>query len=305
VFQLGIKLLRGGHTKCQEKFLERFKEDNKNWIFQNIYQIIVDSLATIEFYYNYKEDSTIKSYEMILELKEYFICKEERRLSCQLLSHSFHFLQLLCENDNHAMKDYISYQLDKEDHVKYMSKNFIEVAQRILDGVFIVIWFNIHELERMPNPKFEAEVRANIFELPIFIFDFLNEVCQIPAEQNQLYLCRTDFLDFIKKLIVIRQTILQNEISHEPKDWNIFFNYEKKIITLLKSLLEQNSEEIANLIRKKIGKNEFVFFIEESFMHGGLRDTEKLRQMLTAMELNIYIENIVDVLIIKKILKNE
>jgi hypothetical protein len=32
----------------------KFKEDGKNWIFQNIYQIIFDSLATIEFYYHDK-----------------------------------------------------------------------------------------------------------------------------------------------------------------------------------------------------------------------------------------------------------
>jgi hypothetical protein len=44
------------------------------------------------------------------------------------------------------MKDYIYNQLDKEDHVKYMSINFIEVAQRILDRVLIVIEFNIYEL---------------------------------------------------------------------------------------------------------------------------------------------------------------
>lgn len=38
-------------------------------------------------------------------------------------------------------------QLDKDDHIKYMTKNFIEVAQRILDGVFIVIEFNIRGLK--------------------------------------------------------------------------------------------------------------------------------------------------------------
>jgi hypothetical protein len=117
-----------------------------------------------------------------------------------------------------------------------MSINFIEVAQRILDRVLIVIWFNIHEFERVGNQKFEREVRGNIFNLPIFILDFLIEVCQIPADQNQLFLCRTDFLNFIKKLIIIREAIKESEKNRE-KDWNIFFIYEKKIIILLKSLL--------------------------------------------------------------------
>lgn len=35
-----------------------------------------------------------------------------------------------------------------------MSKNFIELAQRILDGVLIVIEFNIQQLDKMPNIRF-------------------------------------------------------------------------------------------------------------------------------------------------------
>lgn len=238
-FSLGIKLLEGGHPTCQEKFLEKFKEDSKNWIFQNIYQIIFDSLATIEFYYHYKEDPTIKSYEMILELEEYYTCKEERKLACELLANAFRFLQLLCENNNHVLKEYVYNQLDKDDHIKYMTKNFIEVAQRILDGVFVVIEFNYRELRKMPNPRFEEEVTTNIFNLPNPILDFLIEVCQIPAEQNQLYLCRTDFLDFVKKLIDLRKIIKKDG---EQKASTTFFMFERKLIILLKSLLEQNSE---------------------------------------------------------------
>lgn len=43
-----------------------FREDSKNHIFQNIHSIMYDSLKTIEFYYMYEEDPTIKSYEMML-----------------------------------------------------------------------------------------------------------------------------------------------------------------------------------------------------------------------------------------------
>ena len=76
----------------------------------------------------------------------------------------------------------------------------------------------------MPNPRFEEEVRANIFHLPIYILDFLVEVCQIPAEQNQRYLCRTDFLDFVKKLIDLRKFIASHE-EYQNKDWSIFFMF--------------------------------------------------------------------------------
>lgn len=62
----------------------------------------------------------------------------------------------------------------------------------------------------MPDSRFEEEVRSNVYNLPIYILDFLIEVCQIPAEQNQLYLCRTDFLDFVKKLIDLRKNTLKH-----------------------------------------------------------------------------------------------
>ena len=49
-----------------------------------------------------------------------------------------------------------------------------------------------------------------MYNLPIYILDFLIEVCQIPAEQNQLYLCRTDFIDFVNKLIDLRKNTLKH-----------------------------------------------------------------------------------------------
>ena len=58
-------------------------------------------------------------------------------------------------------------------------------------------------------------------------------------------------------------------------------------------------------MRKKLGITEFQFFIEESFVHGGLQDIDKLKQMMGELQFNSYLENIVDVLIVKKILKIE
>lgn len=77
----------------------------------------------------------------------------------------------------------------------------------------------------MPNTRFEEEVRSNIFNLPVFILDFLIEVCQIPADQNQLYLCHTDFLDFIKKLITLRENTQTKYVNVLQKDWSIFFTF--------------------------------------------------------------------------------
>ena len=71
------------------------------------------------------------------------------------------------------MKEYVFNQTDKEDHIKYMTKNFIEDAQVILDGVFFILTHNIKELRNYPDIKFEQEIRDNIFCLPNFIIDFL------------------------------------------------------------------------------------------------------------------------------------
>ena len=103
------------------------------------------------------------------------------------------------------MKEYVFNQTDNEDHVKYMSKNFVEDACVILDGIFSILTHNVKELKNFPDPNFEKEMRDNIFCLPSFILDFLIEVCQIPAEQNQLYLCRSDFFDFLKDLMTVKE----------------------------------------------------------------------------------------------------
>lgn len=49
----------------------------------------------------------------------------ERRDSCNLISKIFRFLQLLCENNNKAMKSYIQNQIDTSLQVKYTSVSFI------------------------------------------------------------------------------------------------------------------------------------------------------------------------------------
>ena len=257
---LGIKLLEGGNSTTQQEFLQLFRLDGKNWIFQNLHSIINDCLRTIEFYYQYQEDPTIKSYEIMLEFEEVFTCKEERQLSCRLLRNTFQFLQLLCENDNHDMKEYIYNQLDREGHAKYMSRNFIEAAHTTMETLFSIIEYNIVELRDYPDAKFGEEIRENVFGLPTYILDFLIEVCQIPAEQNQVYLCRTDFFDLLARLIALKRDINEKKDSRDIfviEQENMFFTLERKLIILLRSLLESDNGEIIDLLRNKVGNPEF------------------------------------------------
>ena len=47
---LANRMLEQGHTRCQNKFLQHFRDDSKNWIFQNIHNMLYDARKTIEFY---------------------------------------------------------------------------------------------------------------------------------------------------------------------------------------------------------------------------------------------------------------
>lgn len=68
-------------------------------------------------------------------------------------------------------------------------------------------------------------------------------------------------------------------------------------------MLEQENPEIISIMNKKLSNKEFEYFINESLIHGGLEDIEKLKVLLLETKLNHHLETIVDVLIVKKILK--
>ena len=61
---------------------------------------------------------------------------------------------------------------------------------------------------------------------------------------------------------------------------NILFTYQRKMIILFRSLLEQENHEIISIMNKKLGNKEFEYFINESLLHGGLEDIEKLKVLL-------------------------
>ena len=52
------------------------------------------------------------------------------------------------------------------------------------------------------------------------------------------------------------------------------------MIILFRSLLEQENHEIISIMNKKLGNKEFEYFINESLLHGGLEDIEKLKVLL-------------------------
>ena len=59
---------------------------------------------------------------------------------------AFKFLQLLCENNNKYMKEYIQNQEDEDGRVKYTSINFIEEANKTLEEVMDILKSNLKEI---------------------------------------------------------------------------------------------------------------------------------------------------------------
>jgi hypothetical protein len=81
----------------------------------------------------------------------------------------------------------------------------------------------------------------------VFILDFLIEVCQYPAFKNQVFICNTDFFDNID---------LINELSALYSayydDSALMLTIERKIVILLRGLLEEKNKMIIESLMKKL-----------------------------------------------------
>jgi hypothetical protein len=98
------------------------------------------------------------------------------------------------------MKDYVFSQYDEQDKIKYLSVNFVHIAIELMYEVADVIESNVAVLNTTYQKELVKEVKDYLLPIPCSILDFLIEVCQIPAFQNQIYLCKTDFFKVISKV---------------------------------------------------------------------------------------------------------
>lgn len=84
-------------------------------------------------------------------------------------------------------------------------------------------------------------------------------MCQIPSQKNQVYLCRTNFLEIIKRIeecIADLEDRDEDRFSDQIKirengvEVSFFFVIQKKIIVLILSLLEPNDPFIKEILHK-------------------------------------------------------
>lgn len=173
------------------------KQDKKNDVFLNIQVLIRELGKTIENFNKIKSVGShgTSSFNFRL-IDDYDSFETESRvakrrhtveppgpheirlkaLSAMVFKRVFRFLQLLCENDHQANKKYFLEQVDDDNVKKINSINMIEQAT-----------FEIRKLFKIMS--------KDIVSLPLSVLDFINEINQIPCEDNQKTLCKTTFFE--------------------------------------------------------------------------------------------------------------
>ena len=132
----------------------------------------MDLLETIRFYYT-NENLISLDFHCIQSSYQFYQSKYERKVVCKLLCDVFRFLQLLCENNNRKMKDYVFSQYDEQDKIKYLSVNFVHIAIELIYEVVDVIESNVVVLNAAYQKELVKEVKDYLLPIPCSIMDFL------------------------------------------------------------------------------------------------------------------------------------
>lgn len=188
------------------------------------------------------------------------------------------------------MKKYVYSQTNEEGIVKYMTINFIEIAVNLMSE-FIKIVHQQLEGRILTG----MEIQSNLLDVVLFIQDFLIEVCQYPAIKNQVYLCNSDFFSIVKTISLYKK---------EEVDKKMIIAIERRIILLLRGLIEEQNESITRAISKKIEDSDFKALILSSLGAINVSKSVQLEEYLAIKEdsLTDELENVVDILIVCKVL---
>lgn len=174
ILLFGIAFLLGGNTTCQNAILKHMQEDGTNSLIINFTQMIrkfarmAYSCSKIK---KNKKNSASQKFEVnLIDTYNYFngvqmervhqFEEEDAKSKAQynlIMCRSFRFLQLLCENNNIEMKNFIRLQSDKEGTPKLNSINLLEFTTSQL-RMFLKI------------------LNKSITELPNFMLEFVIEV---------------------------------------------------------------------------------------------------------------------------------
>ena len=239
LFQFATAFLLGGNRECQNSFMEIFLKDEKNIIFTKLEELIklyADRVSVVTV--NRKKDEvrdsvTSDTYDFYDDSEAIMMRKfryeeetsEEEKLEDDIISaldRLYRFIQLLCENNNSRMKDFIRNQVNEEGRVKSNSIDLIEITN-----------IEIRRLFKTLNKR--------IIALPLSLIYFIYEVTQVPCIDNQIALCKGTFYEDVCRVnreLRDSKVIEAANIGDEEK--SILLRTYNKSIEMALSCLEGN-----------------------------------------------------------------
>ncbi|CAD8065958.1 unnamed protein product [Paramecium primaurelia] len=331
LISFGNAFLERGNRKCQNEIYLKLLNDSKNNILINYRQLIRRVSRAVYNNFKFRKNKPQCSFPNI-ELCDNFdfydeITQTTTRVNhmenddvrednikedfINLLNRSFRFLQLLCENNNVQMKNFIRQQIEPDLNPKIGSINFIELATSQLR-------------------VFCKAFNSKISEVPIYILDFILEVVQVPCLENQITLCKTTFFEdvcYLVQQLSDKQNQEQRGLLIEPEcqGMQALFNIYNKIIIIIMSVLEGNDERIQEDLQKKIDPKFLIEIIRQYLQNHNpqIQSKEDMEKALEEQSLQKYdlklpkqseqnkkiqknndnIEKILNVLIIKEKIK--
>jgi hypothetical protein len=173
IYSLFCILLKGGNDITQEAFFKNFtKIDENELIFKFIYNLIYEKMDLI---ITNKTNIIRAKMKKFKHVREIFFLNDS--LSSQLDALILEFLQLLCENHNKKLQNFLRYQ-----------ENFRKVYDLVsLTNIYLQSLFN----------NFEKQ----FFESLVNCFDLLIEFIQGPSLENQVALINSKLLITISDIL--------------------------------------------------------------------------------------------------------
>ncbi|KAM3129578.1 hypothetical protein pb186bvf_018329 [Paramecium bursaria] len=294
LLKFGIAFLLGGNTKCQNSILSKLKTDQQNTILSN-YNLLLKKISKV-VYNNFKirKEKVYQTRFKVHQLDnlEYYDTKtqtmqridnwdiedkeEQKQEFKQLLSRGFRYLQLLCENNNIEMKNFIRQQIDVDNTIKINTINFIEIATSQLRVFFKII-------------------NNNLLDTLLFILDFIIEIIQVPCLQNQLTLCKTTFFEdscYLLQHLSSNQNLQQRQLDDRKDQLQNIYD---KILMVIMSALEGNDEKIYEDLQNKLEPKFLQEIIMQNLDAMNIKTQHDLTQLLKTQK-NKYSQNIQKIL---------
>ena len=195
-------VLEGGNTEVQKKFTQLFQTLPNS---DNFFYYIKEYLIKIDIFGNLKNSSSIV--EPKIDMENLNIIKDLLR-----------FLQLLAENHNITLQNYLRDQTSSSNRLSY---NFVNILVEYL-SMLLGKLSNMHE-----NSQEFTEYFINLYyQRLLSLLDTICEFLQGPCEKNQEYLISTKIIELFNK--ILGEIIVEPSFYESNKENKSGFSNSKK-----------------------------------------------------------------------------